>query len=89
MISEMSYGAGAASDPRFIDQDFQTKLWMYDQIPTGTILGLKDYFDEDLRACSLMEVGCGRTAYILEDRKQSRVETEKDGIPPPVKPGLL
>lgn len=27
-----------------------------------------------------MEVGCGRTAHILKDRKQSTVETEKDDV---------
>lgn len=45
MISEMSYGAGAASDPSFIDQVLQTKLWLYDQILTGTIWGLTDCLD--------------------------------------------
>lgn len=45
MISEMSYGSGAISDPTFIDQALQTKPWLYDQIPTGRIWGLKDYFD--------------------------------------------
>lgn len=45
MISGMSYGAGAASDPRFVDQVLQTKLWLNDQIPPGTIWGLTDCFD--------------------------------------------